>query len=274
MVPPILTIAGSDCSAGAGVQADLKTITALGGYALTALTSVVAEVPAKVSRIQLLDAEMVMEQIRVLAAAFPIAAAKTGMLGGVAQIEAIAAIWPLVARGRVPLVVDPVMVATSGKRLLDENAGYALTERLFPLARLITPNMDEAAALLGRTMAKTRDEMQAAAEKLQARFGCACLLKGGHFGGETAPDILVDGTHIEWFEGQRIPGVHTHGTGCTLSAAIATGLGMRLPMREAVAQAKEFVAQAIARHFRWGTVDALRHERPGNSAWNEGSAPL
>lgn len=259
-MPPsvILTIAGSDCSAGAGVQADLKTITALGGYALTALTSVVAETPAVVSRIQLLDPDMVAEQIRVLAAAFPIASAKTGMLGGQAQIEAVVGAWqPLAERG-VPLVVDPVMVATSGGRLLDPEAVEAMTAQLFPLARILTPNMDEAAALLGHRLG-SRDDMEQAARELRQRFGCAVLLKGGHLAGDTAPDVLVDGEAIHWFEGRRVSGVHTHGTGCTLSAAIATGLGKGLPLVEAVRQGKAFVEQAITHHLRWGTVDALRH---------------
>lgn len=258
MPPPVLTIAGSDCSAGAGVQADLKTITALGGYALTALTSVVAETPAVVSRIQLLDPDMVVEQIRVLAAAFPIASAKTGMLGGRAQIEAVVGAWQPLAKRGMPLVVDPVMVATSGGRLLDPDAVEAMTARLFPLARIITPNMDEAAALLGRSLG-SRSEMEQAARELRQRFGCAVLLKGGHLSGDTAPDVLVDGDAVHWYEGRRVAGVHTHGTGCTLSAAIATGLGKTLPLAEAVRQGKAFVAQAITDHYRWGTVDALRH---------------
>ena len=256
--PVTLTIAGSDCSAGAGVQADLKTITALGGYALTALTSVVAETPAVVSRIQLLDPDMVAEQIRVLAAAFPIASAKTGMLGGRAQIEAVIRAWqPLAERG-VPLVVDPVMVATSGGRLLDPDAVEAMTTQLFPLARIITPNMDEAAALLGQSLS-SRAEMEQAARELRQRFNCAVLLKGGHLAGDTAPDVLVDGDAIHWFEGRRVDGVHTHGTGCTLSAAIAAGLAQAWPLMEAVRRGKMFVEQAILHHHRWGAVDALRH---------------
>jgi hydroxymethylpyrimidine/phosphomethylpyrimidine kinase len=241
------------------VQADLKTITALGGYGLTALTSVVAETPAKVSRIQLLEAEMVREQIRVLAEAFPIAAAKTGMLGGREQIEAVVETWAPLAAREVPLVVDPVMVATSGGRLLDDGAVDVLTTRLFPLARLITPNLDEAAALLGERIS-SRKEMEAAAARLRDRFGTAVLLKGGHLGGDEAPDALADGGGVRWFENRRIEGVHTHGTGCTLSAAIATGLAKGLALSEAVREAKAFVAGAIARHYRWAGVDALNHQ--------------
>jgi hydroxymethylpyrimidine/phosphomethylpyrimidine kinase len=259
MPPVVLTIAGSDCSAGAGVQADLKTITAFGGYGLTALTSVVAETPAKVSRIQLLEAEMVKEQIRVLADAFPIAAVKTGMLGGQAQIEAVVEALQILGARRVPLVIDPVMVATSGGRLLDEGATDSLISRLFPLARLITPNLDEGGVLLDMRIA-SRQEMQDAAARLRDRFGCAVLLKGGHLEGDIAPDVLVDANGARWFENRRVHGVHTHGTGCTLSAAIATALAKGLSLDEAVRQAKAFVAGAIASHYRWGDVDALNHQ--------------
>jgi hydroxymethylpyrimidine/phosphomethylpyrimidine kinase len=241
------------------VQADLKTITALGGYGLTALTSVVAETPAKVSRIQLLDADMVKEQIRVLAEEFPIAAVKTGMLGGKAQIEAVVEGLQVLMARRVPLVIDPVMVATSGGRLLDEGAMDFLTSGLFPLAHLITPNMDEAGVLLGTRIA-SRQDMQNAAARLRDRFGCAVLLKGGHLGGDDAPDVLVDSNGTRWLENLRIRGVHTHGTGCTLSAAIATALAKALPLQEAVRQAKAFVAGAISSHYRWGDVDALNHQ--------------
>ncbi len=259
MPPVVLTIAGSDCSSGAGVQADLKTITALGGYGLTALTCVVAETPAKVARIQLLDPVMVIEQIRVLAEAFPVAAAKTGMLGGRGQIETVVEGWQALRDRRVPLVVDPVMVATSGKRLLEQEAMDALTSRLFPLARIITPNMDEAAVLLGAAIT-SKTEMLDAASRLHGSFGCAVLLKGGHLAGDAAPDVLVGDGEPRWFENRRIYGVHTHGTGCTLSSAIATGLAKSLPLGEAVRQAKEYVTRAIESHYRWGRVDALNHQ--------------
>ena len=251
------------------MQADLKTITALGGYGFTALTSVVSETPAKVSRVQLLDADMVRDQIQVLAEAFPIHAAKTGMLGGAAQIEAVVQAWqPLAARGAV-LVVDPVMVATSGGRLLDEGAVSVMTGKLFPLARIITPNMDEAAALLEASIT-TRNEMEAAACELAQRHGCAVLLKGGHLGGDAAPDVLVDGAQVRWLENRRVPGVHTHGTGCTLSAAIATGLAHGMTLEAAVAQGKKFVLRAIEEHLRWGDMDALNHQ---HASWHLASAP-
>jgi hydroxymethylpyrimidine/phosphomethylpyrimidine kinase len=171
----------------------------------------------------------------------------------------------------MPLVVDPVMIATSGGRLLDEDAVETLTESLFPLARLITPNLDEAAALLGNRI-QSRQQMADAAVRLWGRFGCAVLLKGGHLAGEDAPDVLVDQEGVRWFENRRIHGVHTHGTGCTLSAAIATGLAKALPLREAVRVGKAFVAQAIARHYRWEDVDALNHQHA--SAEFDSSTPV
>jgi hydroxymethylpyrimidine/phosphomethylpyrimidine kinase len=261
-LPVVLTMAGSDCSAGAGVQADLKTFTTLGCYGLIALTSVVAETPLVVDSIQLLDPAIIGAQIRVLAEGFPIRAAKSGMLGGVKQIEAVVEAWaPLRAAG-VPLVVDPVMVATSGGRLLEEEAESALQQTLLPLARVITPNLDEAAVLLGRKIA-TREEMIEAAQVLADRYHAAILLKGGHLEGDAVPDVLVDGGEITWFEGERIPGVHTHGTGCTYSAAIAAGLAHGRPLAEAVGEAKRFVTAAIRHHYRWqtaaGEVDALNH---------------
>ncbi len=218
-----------------------------------------AETPAQVSRVQLLDPDLVKDQVRVLASAFPIAAAKTGMLGGAGQIEAVADAWEVLRPAGVPLVVDPVMVATSGGRLLDENAVETLAARLFPMARLITPNMDEAAALLGSRI-HSRLEMQDAAVRLRERFGCAVLLKGGHLAGDLAPDVLVDEEGAQWFDERRIDGVHTHGTGCTLSAAIATGLAKGLSLRDAVRFGKAFVVQAIAQHYRWDGVDALNHQ--------------
>lgn len=260
--PPVLSIAGSDCSGGAGIQADLKTFSALDCYGLTALTSVVAEVPAKVDSIQLLSAEMIIAQIRVLTETFPVAAAKTGMLGGKEQIAAVVAAWQPMAEIGIPLVVDPVMVATSGSRLLSEDSMNEMTQKLFPLAHLITPNMDEASALLG-VVIQSRDDMSNAAVTLAEKFGCAVLLKGGHLQGDEAPDVLVNHKNIHWLEGRRIHGVHTHGTGCTYSAAITAGLAKGLPLLDAVRWGKLFVAQAIEGHFRWtttvGEVDALNH---------------
>ncbi|MCB1278267.1 bifunctional hydroxymethylpyrimidine kinase/phosphomethylpyrimidine kinase [Prosthecobacter sp.] len=260
--PVVLTIAGSDSSCGAGVQADLKAISALGGYALNALTSVVSETPGIVSQVRLLDAEFVADQIRVLFEGFPIAAAKTGMLGGKDQVQAVVAAWKQFGHGRIPLVVDPVMIATSGGRLLEDAAMQTLIDEFLPLATLITPNMDEARVLWDREVT-TLDDMEACARDLSARFDAAVLVKGGHLQGDAA-DVLCFADEIEWHTAPRTPGVHTHGTGCTFSAAIATALANEMGLNEAVAQAKQFVSRAIADHFVWqsagaGLVHALNH---------------
>lgn len=259
---PVLSIAGSDCSAGAGIQADLKTMAALGCYGLTALTAVVSETPGRVSRLSLMEGALVEDQIRVLFEGFPIAAAKTGMVGGVEQVRAVAAAWRRSGAG-IPLVVDPVMVATGGGRLLEEPAVREFVALLPPLATVLTPNMDEAAVLWEKPVAE-RAAMAACAQDLAARFGVAVLVKGGHLTDDTAGDVLCHAGGLEWFEGERVAEVSTHGTGCSFSAAIACGLARGLPLAEAVALAKAFIGRAIARHFSWtasdgGVVHALNH---------------
>ena len=260
--PDVLSIAGSDSSCGAGVQADLKAISALGGYGLNALTSVVSETPGLVSQVRLLDADFIADQVRVLFGGFPIAAAKTGMLGGRDQVQAVAETWRQLGHGRIPLVVDPVMIATSGGRLLEDDAVRSLIEELLPLASLITPNLDEARVLWDRAVNDTAD-MEACARELSARFDAAVLVKGGHLQGDAADVLCLDG-ELFWHTAPRTPGVRTHGTGCTFSAAIATGLAHDMGLNEAVAAAKSFVSRAIAQHFVWqsagaGPVHALNH---------------
>ena len=258
-MPPVLTIAGSDNSAGAGAQADLKTLSALGVYGLTAITCVVAEVPGKVSAIQAIEPRIVAEQIRLCLEAFPVAAIKTGMLY---TREIIAAVADILAPCKLPLVVDPVMAATSGDPLLQADAIALYLERLFPIATLITPNLDETRTLLGRPVT-TLDEMRHAGTELAARHGTAFLLKGGHLRGEVATDLLFADGEIVEFSAPFVPGVSTHGTGCTYSAAIAAGLGKGLPLCEAVAEAKQFVTTAVTNFLRWEkdgrTTDALNH---------------
>ena len=255
--PPVaLTIAGSDNSAGAGAQADLKTFTALGVYGLTAITCVVAEVPGKVSSIHPIPASVVAEQIRLSLTAFPVAAIKTGMLYSAEIIEAVC---DLLASTTIPLVVDPVMVATSGASLLKPDAIALYETRLFPRATIITPNMDEAAVLTGRPI-RTLEDMCAAGGHLAATYRVTWLLKGGHLSGEDCTDLLFhpDGT-ISEFHSPRIPDVSTHGTGCTTSAAIAASLAQGLPLERAVARAKQYVTAAIKNHHRWGEIHALNH---------------
>jgi len=255
--PPVaLTIAGSDNSSGAGAQADLKTFTALGTYGLTAITCVVAEVPGKVSMIHAVPAAVVGEQIRLSLAAFPVAAIKTGMLY---STEVVATVCELLSGTTVPLVVDPVMVSTSGASLLKPEAVELYKKRLFPRAAVVTPNMDEVSVLTGQPV-KTVEDLREAGGRLVGEYGTAWLLKGGHLLGDEATDLLfyADGGVAE-FRSQRIHGVATHGTGCTTAAAIAAGLAHGLPLGEAVGYAKHFVTAAIREHFRWGEVHALNH---------------
>ena len=264
-VPVALSVAGSDSSAGAGIQADLKAFSALGVYGLTAVTCIVAEIPGKVSRIEPASTRIVRQQIEVLAKTFPIAAIKTGLLCSGEIISAVAkAIRDIdkMFAPRIPLVIDPVFVATSGDPLLKPAAIQTYEKELFALASLITPNLSEAEQLLG-TRIKDRQSMHRAGKKLEKRFGTAILLKGGHLAGDRAVDLLFANGKVVEFSAPFVRGVATHGTGCTYSAAITAGLAKGLALEDAVRQAKKFVTGAITRHFRWksrfgGTVQALR----------------
>jgi hydroxymethylpyrimidine/phosphomethylpyrimidine kinase len=261
-VPVALTIAGSDSSAGAGVQADLKTFSAFGVYGLSAVTCVVAEIPGKVSRIEPVSVGMVREQIEVLFQGFPIAAIKTGLLCSGGIINAVARALVDLAR-KIPLVVDPVMVATSGEQLLRPDAVELYKQELFPLATLITPNLGEAARLLGEKV-KDRQSMQRAAKVLAKKYGVSILLKGGHLSGNKALDLLFHRGKVSEFSAPFIRGVATHGTGCTYSAAITAGLASGLSLEDSIARAKKFVTASIRHRFRWkrrhgDAIDALNH---------------
>ena len=265
--PPIaLTIAGSDSSAGAGIQADLKTFTALGVYGLTAVTCIVAEVPRKVSRVEPVTATMVREQIDVLLKNFGVGAIKTGLL---CSAEIVCAVAQAIQDGKkkiarpVPLVVDPVMIATSGDNLLGPGAVEAYKNKLFPLATLITPNLDEAALLLETTI-KDRKQMENAARALAKKYRASILLKGGHLRGDNAVDLLFHHGELTEFSAPFVRGVETHGTGCTYSAAITAGLASGFSLVQAIKRAKKFVTESINRHFHWTTksgdiLDTLRH---------------
>lgn len=259
--PVALTIAGSDCSAGAGLQADLKTFSALGVFGLTAVTCVVAEVPGKVSRIDAIDARSVREQVELCLANFPVRAIKTGLLCSVETVETVADVLE-VSAGEIPLVVDPVMVATSGDVLLQPEAVDLYCTRLFPRASLVTPNMAEASALTGRSV-RNLEDMRAVGEELARKFGTSFLMKGGHLGGEHAIDLLCDGAAVVEFSAPFVAGVSTHGTGCTYSAAIIARLALGDSLEEAIVQAKDFVSRAIRAHFAWqsslGEIHALNH---------------
>jgi len=243
-LPIALTIAGSDSGGGAGIQADLKTFAALGVHGTSAITCITAQNPREVTGIQAIRADMVRKQIEAVFAELKPSAVKTGMLFSAEIIRTVAEFFE---RGkRPPLVVDPVMVATSGAVLLKPSAIRVLKHRLLPLATLITPNLDEAALLLGCQLT-TRKDLHTAARELHERYGCAVLLKGGHLRtANEAVDVLFDGRDSRELVAPRVRGVSTHGTGCTYSAAIAAQLarGERLP--QAVALAKPFITRAIA----------------------------
>jgi hydroxymethylpyrimidine/phosphomethylpyrimidine kinase len=262
--PPVaLTIAGSDNSCGAGIQADLKTFTACGVYGLTAVTCVVSEVPGRVEKVQAVTPDVLRSQIRILFEAYPIVAVKTGMLYSRALLRVVSE--ELADRlGMFHLVVDPVMVASSGDPLLKKDAVRAYEEELLPLADVITPNLDEAAVLLGRRITTVR-AMVPAAEELRAKYGgAAVLLKGGHLKGRDAIDVLCDRRGTKSFTARRLHGGETHGSGCTLSAAVAAGLARGRSLPAAVADAKKFLHGAMARQLVWvrGRIRtrALRHQ--------------
>lgn len=260
--PVALSIAGSDSSAGAGIQADLKTLNALDVYGLSAVTCIVAETPGRVSRIEPVSPEMVRAQIEVVTKNFPVSAIKTGLLCTKANISAVAqSIANLAFRG--PIIVDPVISATGGDPLLERGAIDAYQTELFPLASLITPNLDEAAQLLGRKIAD-RESMERAGKELSDKFETAVLLKGGHLPGNNALDLLFAEGRINEFSAPFVRDVATHGTGCTYSAAITAGLAKGASLTEAIARAKEFVTKCISNRLRWsgssGNVDALRHD--------------
>jgi hydroxymethylpyrimidine/phosphomethylpyrimidine kinase len=261
--PVALTIAGSDSSAGAGIQADLKTFSALGVYGLTAVTCVVAEIPGRVSRIEPVSVKMVREQIEVLARDFPIAAIKTGLLCSGEIISAVAHAIRGMAEAAVPLVIDPVIVATSGDPLLDADAIESYTKELFPLATLITPNLLEAEKFIGEPVRDLKS-MRRAGTELARRFRVSILLKGGHLAGNHAVDLLIADGKITEFSAPFVRNVTTHGTGCSYSAAITAGLASGLSLESSIGRAKKFVNASIARRFRWTSssgknLDALNH---------------
>lgn len=240
--PRILAIAGSDSSGGAGIQADIKTITMLGGYAMTAITAVTAQNTTGVSAIVALSPDLVGAQIEACVSDIGVDAVKIGMLGSPAIADAVAD--GLQGLG-VPVVFDPVMVATSEAVLASRETIDAMRSRLMPLATLLTPNIPELEDLTGSEL-RTLKQVGEAATALADQFGCHVLAKGGHSEDRTITDLLVaPGGLALKFEHERIDTKHTHGTGCTLSSAIATFLGAGLPLDVAVKRGRAFVLQAI-----------------------------
>ena len=260
-VPVALTIAGADSSSGAGIQADLKTFGALGVYGVTAITCIVAETPGLVSEIEAVSAEMVSAQIEVLLKSFSPTAIKTGLLFSGEIVATVARM--LRAHAATPLVIDPVMIATSGDRLLRDDAVEAYERELFPLAALITPNLDEAARLLGEPIGDLQ-AMRGAGARLTEKYRIPVLLKGGHLSGQNAIDLLFVAGNVVEFSEPYSRGIVTHGTGCTHSAAIAAGLASGLSLEGAVRRAKKFVTATIVQHLSWKTASgaslhALNH---------------
>lgn len=242
MIPNILSIAGSDPSGGAGIQADIKAISANGGYAMAALAALTAQNTRGVRAVDPVRPAMIRDQIAMIREDIRIDAVKIGMLGAGEVVEAVAdALNGLTS----PVVLDPVMVAKSGDRLLQAGAVAALRAFL-PCATVITPNLPEAADLLGCQEAASREDMQDQARALLDLGPSAVLLKGGHLGGAGSPDLLAERGGLHWIDGPRHAGKNTHGTGCSLSSALATWLGHGVPLPEAARRAKAHVAAAIA----------------------------
>lgn len=260
--PRILTIAGSDSGGGAGIEADLKTFTALGAYGMAAITSITAQNTVEVTAVYDLPPDLVAEQIDVVTRDIGVDAAKTGMLSQTGIVEAVA---DAVARnGIAKLVVDPVMISKGGAPLLQNAAQDALKERIMPLAFVATPNIPEAEVLSGLIIGRIED-IREAAKRIAGLGARHVLIKGGHLEGPEATDYWYDGDSFREFSAPRIPTQNTHGTGCTYSAALAAYLGMGLDIGEAIKRAKEYLSGAIEHSFALG-----QGHGPLNHFWSSG----
>ncbi|MGD8207274.1 MAG: bifunctional hydroxymethylpyrimidine kinase/phosphomethylpyrimidine kinase [Thiohalocapsa sp.] len=244
MITNVLSIAGSDPSGGAGIQADLKAISANRAYAMAVITALTAQSTQRVSAVESVPAAFVALQIDTVFSDVRVDAVKIGMVGNAGVAAAIAD--ALRRNGASHVVLDPVMVAKGGDRLLAEDAVDVLVRQLLPLAEVLTPNLPEAAALLGVREPRHRDAMPEIAKRLRALGPRNVLLKGGHLGDADSPDYLATSTGGEWLEGPRLTSRNTHGTGCTLSSALAAQLARTGDVREACRRAKTYVAEAIA----------------------------
>lgn len=245
-LPVALTIAGSDCSAGAGIQADLKTFQHFRMHGLTAVTCVVSETANVVRVVHPVPVAVLRDQISLLLESFPVAAVKTGMLFSAAHVATVAEI--LRGHPRVQLVVDPVMIASTGAPLLEPDAMAAYREQLLPLARVITPNLPEAEALLGESIPDA-SALEPAARRLAEIYGTAILLKGGHLDGPGCVDLLIDQGQAHVFTAPRIPVKGSHGTGCTLSAAITAALALGESLPRAVEIAKTYLGKTLRQSY-------------------------
>jgi hydroxymethylpyrimidine/phosphomethylpyrimidine kinase len=265
--PParVLTVAGSDSGGGAGIEADIKSIERLGGYAMAAVTAVTAQNTLGVQGVWPLPPEAVALQIRAVREDLGADAVKTGMLATAATARAVAealGAWP----DRPPLVVDPVLVAKGGASLLEAEAVSVLVEELLPLADLVTPNWPEAAILSGHPVVDLADA-EAAGAQLLTRGAGAVLVKGGHAPGPEVVDLLIEATGVTRLVHPRWPGRHTHGTGCTLSAAVATALGQGLPLRHAVECATRYVEAALRHAPGFGAGHGPLGHSGGQPPW-------
>lgn len=242
MKKPVLTIAGSDCSGGAGIQADIKTMTMNGVYGMSVITALTAQNTLGVTGILDVGVDFLQKQLdAVFSDIFP-EAVKIGMLSSKALIEAIAD--TLERYEAKNIVVDPVMVSTSGSKLIEDDAIETMCERLFPLAAVITPNIPEAEILSGIKITIPEDMIEAS-KIINEKYSCAVLCKGGHSLND-ANDLLYDGENIRWFEGKRIDNPNTHGTGCTLSSAIASNLAKGYSMEESIENSKRYISEAMS----------------------------
>lgn len=253
--PVALSIAGSDSSGGAGIQADLKTFTALGVFGATSITCVVAEHPGRVQSVTPLRANCVVDQIDMVFESYLVSAIKTGMLYSRSIIERVAGALDEHLSG-IPLVIDPVMVASSGACLLQPNAIDALKNCLFPRATLVTPNCNEAALLWGQPIRGPKD-LRAAAHDLSHHFKVPFLLKGGHLHHRMALDVLCHEDRLHEFSVPRISRLNLHGTGCTYAAAITAGLALGKPLCDAILFGKKYITRAIRDHYKIGKYQWL-----------------
>jgi hydroxymethylpyrimidine/phosphomethylpyrimidine kinase len=247
-IPVALTIAGSDCSAGAGIQADLKTFQHFRVHGLTAVTCVVSETANIVRAVHPVPVDIVRDQVSLMLESFPVAAVKTGMLFSADHVRVVAEI--LMKHPETALVVDPVMIASTGASLLEPEAVDCYKKLLLPLARVITPNLPEAETLLGESI-PDEASLEPAARRLSEIFGTAVLLKGGHLDGPNCIDLLIDQGAIHRFTAPRIPLPGSHGTGCTLSAAIAAGLALGNSLPEAVRLAKDYLGETLRGSYQF-----------------------
>ncbi len=244
MIPNVLSIAGSDPSGGAGIQADIKAISANGAFAMAALTALTAQNTQGVTGIHLVPPDFVQHQIAAIFADIRVDAVKIGMIGNADIAAAVAD--ALDGHTNIPIVLDPVMIAKGGAALLQPDAVNTLRDRLLPMATVLTPNLPEAAHLLKTDIAITRDEMVAQGAALCSLGATAVLMKGGHLEGPDSPDCLITSDTVTWFDAPRTATANTHGTGCTLSAALAAQLAKGQGMAAATGTAKSYVAHAIA----------------------------